>query len=74
MQWLRQQRLAKARALLEQPASSSGLTQVAQACGYLSQASFSRDFLARYGERPSQVLRRFRDRNLLERLRYLGPE
>jgi len=74
MQWLRQQRLAKARALLEQPASSSGLIQVAQACGYISQASFSRDFLARYGERPSQVLRRFRDRNRLERLHYLGSE
>ncbi len=67
MQWLRQQRLAKARALLEQPGSSAGLTQVAQACGYLCQGSFSRDFLARYGERPSQVMRRFRDANLLER-------
>jgi len=67
MQWLRQQRLAKARALLEQPGSSAGLTQVSQACGYLSQGSFSRDFLARYGERPSQVMRRFRDANLLER-------
>jgi AraC-like DNA-binding protein len=67
MQWLRQQRLAKARALLEQPLSSGGLTQVAQACGYLCQGSFSRDFLARYGERPSQVQRRFRDADLLER-------
>ncbi len=67
MQWLRQQRLAKARALLEQPGSSGGLTQVAQACGYLCQGSFSRDFLARYGERPSQVKRRFRDADLLER-------
>jgi len=67
MQWLRQQRLAKARALLEQPGSSGGLAQVAQACGYLCQGSFSRDFLARYGERPSQVQRRFRDADLLER-------
>lgn len=67
MQWLRQQRLAKARALLEQPGTSGGLAQVAQACGYLCQGSFSRDFLARYGERPSQVQRRFRDADLLER-------
>jgi transcriptional regulator GlxA family with amidase domain len=67
MQWLRQQRLAKARALLEQPGSSGGLARVAQACGYLCQGSFSRDFLARYGERPSQVQRRFRDADLLER-------
>jgi AraC-like DNA-binding protein len=67
MQWLRQQRLAKARALLEQPGSSGGLAQVSQACGYLSLGSFSRDFQARYGERPSQVLRRFRDANRLKR-------
>ena len=68
MQWLRQQRLAKARALLEQAAGHGGLRDVAMACGYLSQASFSRDFLARYGERPSRVQRRFRDRHRLERL------
>ena len=68
MQWLRQQRLAKARALLEQPGSAGGLAQVSQACGYLSLGSFSRDFLVRYGERPSQVQRRFRDVSLLERL------
>jgi transcriptional regulator GlxA family with amidase domain len=68
MQWLRQQRLAKARALLEQPGGRRSLQEVAQASGYLSLASFSRDFLARYGERPSRVLRRFRDRSLLKRL------
>lgn len=62
MQWLRQQRLAKARGLLEQTAFQGGLRDVATACGYLSQATFSRDFLARYGERPSRVQRRFRDR------------
>ena len=68
MQWLRQQRLARAKALLEQPGCRQGLQEVAQTCGYFSQASFSRDFLARYGERPSRVLRRFRDRSLLQRL------
>jgi len=72
MQWLRQQRLAKSRALLEQSGSSGGLAQVAQTCGYLSQGSFSRDFLARYGERPSQVQRRFRDVSLLERFARSG--
>ena len=60
MQWLRQQRLAKARALLERPSGRGGLLEVALACGYLSPSAFSRDFLARYGERPSQVARRFR--------------
>lgn len=68
MQWLRQQRLAKARALLEQRAGRGGLREVALACGYMSQASFSRDFVARYGERPSRVQRRFRDRHQLDRL------
>lgn len=68
MQWLRQQRLAKAKAMLEQAAGPGGLRDVAMACGYLSQASFSRDFLACYGERPSRVQRRFRDRRRLERL------
>ena len=68
MQWLRQQRLAKARGLLEQTAFQWGLQDVATACGYLSQASFSRDFLARYGERPSRVQRRFRDRRQRDRL------
>lgn len=68
MQWLRQQRLARAKALLEQPGGRRGIQEVAQACGYLSQPSFSRDFLARYGERPSRLLRRFQDRHRLERL------
>ena len=54
--------------MLEQPGSRLSLQQVVQACGYISPVSFSRDFLCRYGERPSQVQRRFRDHNLLERL------
>ncbi|MEB3194014.1 MAG: AraC family transcriptional regulator [Cyanobacteriota bacterium] len=58
MQWLRRQRLAKARALLERPGSCSSLMEVALACGYLTVASFSRDYLARYGERPSTQWRR----------------
>ncbi len=68
MQWLRQQRLSKAKAMLEQPGVRRSLLEVSQACGYLSQASFSRDFLARYGERPSRMLRRHRDLKLLQRL------
>jgi AraC-like DNA-binding protein len=57
MQWLRRQRLAKARALLMQPGCTS-LADVALACGYLTVASFSRDYTARYGERPSAFRRR----------------
>lgn len=61
MQWLRQQRLARARILLQQPGRCRSVLEVAQACGYLSQVSFSRDFRARYGEPPSRLMRRFRD-------------
>ena len=68
MQWLRQQRLAKAKALLEDPGRHLSQLEVAQACGYLCQASFRRDFLRRFGERPSRYQWRFRDRTLLERL------
>lgn len=66
MQWLRQQRLARARTLLlEQPGRRRSILDVAQACGYLSQAYFSRDFLARYGEPPSKLMRRSRNQMLL---------
>ncbi|MFM7393453.1 MAG: helix-turn-helix domain-containing protein [Cyanobium sp.] len=61
MQWLRRQRLAKARSLMAQANPHRSLHELAQACGYLSTSSFSRDFLSRYGERPSRVLRRFQD-------------
>lgn len=61
MQWLRRQRLAKARAMIEASEGCRSLTEVAQACGYLSLACFSRDYRVRYGEPPSRLLRRFRD-------------
>lgn len=61
MQWLRQQRLTRAKEMLEDPLCDLNLREVSQACGYLSQANFRRDFSARYGEPPSQALRRFRD-------------
>jgi AraC-like DNA-binding protein len=57
MQWLRQQRLDKAMRLLQESGGQLGLIQVAQSCGYLSQSSFSRDFLKRFGQRPSKVRR-----------------
>ncbi len=54
IQWLRQQRLAKAHAMLETRQGSS-IAAVAQACGYLSQASFSRDYHRRFGRSPRQT-------------------
>ena len=58
MQWLRRQRLERALALLQDPPATATVAAVAQACGYLSPAAFSRDFVARYGLRPSALLRR----------------
>lgn len=45
------------------PPSESGwspadsVTAIARRCGYLNLASFSRDFTAAYGRRPSELLR-----------------
>ena len=60
MQWLRKQRLAKAHAMLELRQGSS-IAAVAQACGYLSQASFSRDYRLRFGRSPRQTWLRKED-------------
>ena len=57
MQWLRQQRLDQARQLLSTPAPSTTITSVAHRCGYLSLASFSRDFRDRFQLSPSEMLR-----------------
>lgn len=57
MQWLRQQRLEKAMRLLRESGRRMSLSEVAQSCGYVSQSSFSRDFLKRFGQRPSSVRR-----------------
>lgn len=62
MQWLRRQRLDRARQHLL--AGEAGLTvsQVAQSCGYINLASFSRDFRERFGIGARQVLAEGRSR------------
>ncbi len=59
-QWLRRQRLEPAHSILSQPRPGLTVNQVSQDCGYLSQAAFSRDFLRRFGQKPSEVLRQQR--------------
>lgn len=59
-QWLRRQRLERALSILSQPRPGLTVNQVSQDCGYLSQAAFSRDFLRRFGRKPSEVLRQQR--------------
>ncbi len=61
-QWLRRQRLERAMTILDQSRPGLTVSQLAQDCGYLSQAAFSRDFLRRFGQRPSEVLRQQRRR------------
>ena len=68
MQWLRRQRLERALALLQHPPATATVAAVAQACGYLSPAAFSRDFVARYGIRPSALLRGKADNSLVQPL------
>jgi AraC-like DNA-binding protein len=56
MQYLRRQRLWLARRRLEEPNPDSSVGSIASACGYLSLASFSRDFQRCFGIAPSRLL------------------
>jgi AraC-like DNA-binding protein len=56
MQYLRRQRLWLARRQLEDPRPGSSVGSIASACGYLSLASFSRDFQRCFGIAPSSLL------------------
>jgi AraC-like DNA-binding protein len=58
MQWLRRQRLAKAKLLIEQSDGLVKLGVIAQSCGYLNPSCFSRDFHSHYGVRASSLQRR----------------
>lgn len=56
MQWLRRRRLELALEQLTQARAGDSVSAIAQRCGYLSLASFSRDFSSVYGRRPSEIL------------------
>lgn len=58
MGYLKNHRLALAHALLKNGAGSgTSVTNVALACGFTHLSKFARDYLERYGERPSETLR-----------------
>ena len=57
MQWLRRRRLDLALEQLTQANAGDSVSVIARRCGYLSLASFSRDFRSAYGRRPSEILR-----------------
>jgi AraC-like DNA-binding protein len=56
MQYLRRQRLWLARRRLVDPGPECNVSSIASACGYLSLASFSRDFQRCFGTSPSNLL------------------
>lgn len=60
MQWVREQRLELARALLTHPDCNTSITQVALACGFPVCGLFSQYYAARFGEKPSATLARSR--------------
>jgi AraC-like DNA-binding protein len=63
MQWVRQQRLARALDRLQNPLQGESVRDVAFACGYLSQTLFSLEFQELYQLKPSEVLRQGRNQN-----------
>jgi AraC-like DNA-binding protein len=57
MQWVREQRLARARALLLAATPTDSVTSVSLACGFANLGAFSGHYLERFGEYPSETLR-----------------
>ncbi|HEY7552735.1 MAG TPA: AraC family transcriptional regulator [Hyphomicrobiaceae bacterium] len=62
MRYLREARLAKARDALMRPKANAGVAEVATACGFSHLGRFASDYRNRFGERPSETLRRSRGR------------
>lgn len=57
MQWIRQQRLARAHQRLLHPQPGDTVTAISAACGYRSLSRFNVDYKRAYGAKPSAVLR-----------------
>jgi AraC-like DNA-binding protein len=57
MQWIRQQRLARAHHRLLHPKPGDTVTSISLGCGYRSLGRFNTDFQRMYGAKPSVVLR-----------------
>jgi transcriptional regulator GlxA family with amidase domain len=60
MALLRRARLARARAMLQTSGPGMTVTVVALDCGFSHLGRFSTEYARRFGERPSQTLRRHR--------------
>lgn len=60
LEYVRRHRLSHARRLLEAAASEASVASIAQQAGFTHVARFARSYKARYGELPSETLRRSR--------------
>ena len=60
IQWIRGQRLERARERLLQPQARDSVSSIAAGLGYGHLSQFSRDFQAAYRVRPSELLRESR--------------
>ena len=60
VQWIREQRLERARQQLLTPSLDTSVSSVAADCGYDHLSQFSRDFRSTYDLRPSELLRQAR--------------
>jgi AraC-like DNA-binding protein len=58
MEFLKQTRLCRARQMLQHPAYSTTVTDVAFACGFGDLVRFRNDYFRAFGERPSETLNR----------------
>ena len=58
MEFVKEVRLRHARRMLTAPGSDTSVTETAFACGFGNLGHFGRDYLERFGERPSETLRR----------------
>ncbi|SHI33145.1 AraC-type DNA-binding protein [Roseomonas rosea] len=58
MRWLRNLRLDQARARLRAGAGEGGVTAVALGVGFTHLSRFAQDYAERFGERPSETMRR----------------
>lgn len=58
MEWVREQRLLAARALLHKPRGVQTVSQVLYACGFTNPSLFASQYTRRFGESPSVTLRR----------------
>ena len=62
MQWVRHQRLERARQELLQPGATDSVSEIAARHGFRNLSMFSRDFSSHFGLRPSELLREARRR------------